>query len=212
MTQVIAITGKSGSGKDTVAAYLQKTYLNVYVEHFAAPLKRACAAAFGIDVDAFHDPEKKEVQMPPWDVSPRQIAQFVGTEMFRDHINILMPEVGSNFWAARMAYLLNGQLETENGAIYTEEDTIVIADLRFQNEYEMVLDREGIIIHLTRDGADGTVGIPGHRSEKGIQYHGSQHNYLLVNNGTMEELHEEIEVILTLAKNIDLYKSITVPR
>lgn len=203
---IIAITGKAGSGKDTIADYLHEKYHNVWVESFATPLKRVCSEAFGIPLENFNDSELKEQTDEFWKVSPRKIAQFVGTEMFRDQVKWLVPGITDNFWIARMDALINGQLDTIEGATYDQDDTIVISDLRFQNEYQYVSAKSGLIIHLTRDDAPDTVGIPGHSSESGIIF--DDIVYSVTNNGTKEELYAQVEEILT-ASGIILFQEQT---
>lgn len=206
---LIAITGKAGSGKDTIAKYLCEKYAKVYTEPFAKPLKLACAAAFGIPIEDFMDTETKELDNDAWGVSPRKIAQFVGTEMFRNTLSKLIPEIGNEFWVARMAYLLQGHILTEEGGQYDLSDTIVIPDLRFQNEYDMVCDWDGYVFHVIKEGI-GEVGIEGHVSEAGIVTN-ADNTWLINNNGTLEELYEEVERALTVF-NIPLFINTLVPR
>lgn len=206
---LIAITGKARSGKDTIAKYLCEKYAKVYTEPFAKPLKLACAAAFGIPIEDFMDTETKELDNDAWGVSPRKIAQFVGTEMFRDTLSKLIPEIGTEFWVARMAYLLQGHILTEEGGQYDLSDTIVIPDLRFQNEYDMVCDWDGYVFHVIKEGI-GEVGIEGHVSEAGIVTN-ADNTWLINNNGTLEELYEEVERALTVF-NIPLFINTLVPR
>lgn len=206
---LIAITGKAGSGKDTIAKYLCEKYAKVYTEPFAKPLKLACAAAFGIPIEDFMDTETKELDNDAWGVSPRKIAQFVGTEMFRNTLSKLIPEIGTEFWVARMAYLLQGHIFTEEGGQYDDSDTIVIPDLRFQNEYDMVCDWDGYVFHVIKEGI-GEVGIEGHVSEAGIVTN-AYNTWLINNNGTLEELYEEVERALTVF-NIPLFINTLVPR
>lgn len=208
---LIAINGLAHSGKDTIAAYLTQKYLNTYTEHFADPLKEACARAFGIPLTDFQDPAIKELPNDFWQVSPREIAQFVGTEMFRDMAWKLIPGDMANFWVKRMAGLIQGHLTPDGAGTYEDGDTIVIPDLRFQNEYDFIIANDGIVIHLTREGADGTVGIPGHASEAGISFTSPDRTYRIDNNGTMEELYAEVEKILDHS-GIDLFYNQTTPR
>lgn len=198
---IIGITGHAGCGKDTIALYLHEKYHKVWIESFAAPLKRACAAAFGIPVENFQDSELKEINSVTWmGLSPRKIAQFVGTEMFRDQIHELSPVLKDNFWVERMHRLINGEILTAEGATYDQDDTIVIPDLRFQNEYRYISDNGGLIIHVTRDGSDGKVGIPGHSSEAGIIFDDTV--YHITNNGSKEELYAQVEEVLTASKTV----------
>lgn len=198
--QLIGIHGKASAGKDSIAAYITSKYLRCYTESFASPLKRACAEAFGIPEEDFYSSIRKEMKNSMWNISPRQIAQFVGTEMFRDTLQKLMPNIGSDFWIARLGLLLDGKIPSESGGIYDDEDTVLIPDVRFQNEYEYITANKGIIIHLTRPGADGKVGIQNHISEADIDLNCPQQTYLIHNDSTMEDLYAKVENVINLSK------------
>lgn len=161
---LIGITGHAGAGKDTVAEFLLATYANHYRYAFADPLKEAAAVAFGIPLQWFNSTSLKEVPHPNWNISPRKIAQFFGTELFRERIYQLLPSIESDFWVQRMIIRLNNQYVPEDEGTLGAGDTVVIPDVRFQNEYDWIISQGGIIIHLTRPGADGNIGIPGHAS------------------------------------------------
>jgi hypothetical protein len=84
-------------------------------------------------------------------------------------------------------------------------DFVLIGDVRFQNEAEWVVDSGGIIIHLTRDGAQGKVGIPEHPSEAGIDFSVTKFNkgvnyYEVTNNSTQLELKHKLEQIIEYCK------------
>jgi hypothetical protein len=194
--KLIGIHGRARTGKDTVGKYLHDTHDNTYKLAFADPLKKAAAMMFGIPEDAFWDDDTKEQIDTFWNVSPRQIAQFFGTDMVRENVNKLIPSVGQDFWVYRMAHCLNGlgdQVE------YDADDVVVISDVRFQNEYDWITAQGGIIIHLTRQGADGMVGIPSHASEAGISFTAEHLTYTLDNNGTLEELYADVDDIIKRA-------------
>lgn len=188
--KLIGITGHARSGKDTVGQYLCGKHDNTYKLAFADPLKMAVKEMFGIFEDDLYDSVMKERPNNFWGVSPRQMAQFFGTEMVRETLPKLIPEVGENFWVHRMVQKLIG---AENQVEYNEDDVVVITDVRFQNEYDWIVSQGGIIIHLTREGADGTVGIPGHSSEAGIDFHHEHMTYTLDNNSTLEKLYEDVD-------------------
>lgn len=194
--KLIGICGHAGSGKDTIGFYLKENHDNTYKLAFADPLKEAVAAMFGIDLDVLYDSETKEALSNFWGVSPRQMAQFFGTEMVRETIPKLIPEVGNNFWVHRMVQRLIG---AEHTVPYDSDDIVVITDVRFQNEYDWIISQGGIIIHLTREGADGTVGIPGHSSEGSLNFHVPERTYYLPNNSTLEVLYEAVDKIITNA-------------
>ena len=191
--KLIGICGHAGSGKDTVTNYICTNHENTWKLAFATPLKKAAATLFGFPLDAFNDPKWKEVPEDYWGVSPRQIAQFFGTEMVRETVDKLIPGIGPDFWIHRLIMTLNGADESMD---YTEDDVAVISDVRFQNEYDWIIDQGGIIIHLTRPGADGTVGIPSHQSEAGIVNMAPLRTYELYNLGTLEELYAKVDKII----------------
>lgn len=194
--KLIGICGHARSGKDSVGAHLCKTHDNTYKLAFAGALKSAAAQMFGIPEDNFYDDVFKERADEFWGISPRQMAQFFGTEMVRETLPKLIPTIGADFWVHRMVHHLNGQGES---CLYDEDDVVVITDVRFQNEYDWIISQGGIIIHLTRAGADGTVGIQGHASEAGIQFTSPDQTYLLVNESTLEDLYAKVDGIITLA-------------
>ena len=198
--KLIGLYGKARSGKDTVASFLTDTYKNHYQIAFADPLKVAASEAFGIPLDHFHQGEIKELTNPLWEVSPRQIAQFFGTEMFRETISKLIPNIGSDFWIKRLAIRLNNEYVPEDQGEYDSNDTMVISDVRFQNEYDWIIENGGSIIHLTRDGADGNIGIPNHASEQTINLHNKERTYVCDNNGTIADLHRNVANILIATK------------
>jgi len=200
LPNLIGIYGHARSGKDTVKDFIIDNFKNHYSIAFADPLKEAASIAFGIPLDHFYQNDIKEMVNPAWDVSPRAIAQFMGTEMFRDTISKLCPVISNNFWIHRMALRLANHYVPENEGEYDPEDTVVIPDVRFQNEYDWVIQNGGIIIHLTRDGADGKVGIPGHSSEHLINLHTPERTFICENNSSISELHRKIANIIVSLK------------
>lgn len=193
---LIGITGHAGAGKDTVAEFLLATYANHYRYAFADPLKEAAAVAFGIPLQWFNSTSLKEVPHPNWNISPRKIAQFFGTELFRERIEGLIPEIGNDFWVQRMIIRLNNQYVPEDEGTLGIGDTVVIPDVRFQNEYDWIISQNGIIIHLTRPGADGNIGILGHASESSLNLHNKERTYECVNDSSIQELHRKTANII----------------
>ncbi len=193
---VIGISGSARSGKDSVCTYLYSTFTETHSEAFAGPLKEAAAFAFGIPHRDFNDPERKELINPYWGVSPRMIAQFVGTEMFRDTIDKLLPNDHNDFWVRRMFGKLSGLQRHDLDGDYIDGDTVVIPDVRFQNEVDFVTDNGGIHIHLVREGATGNVGIENHPSEALNFSLTGERTYVLSNNGTLEELYAKVHQLV----------------
>jgi hypothetical protein len=197
---LIGLSGHAGSGKDTASDFLCDTYKNYYYESFAAPLKDAASAAFGISREDFDSHELKEVSNELWNVSPRQVAQFIGTEMFRATLSKLLPYIGEDFWVKRLHLRLNNDFTPPDVGAYEFGDTVIITDVRFQNEYDFIMANGGSVIHLTRLGADGNIGIPNHASESSYNKHTPERTYLCENNGTVKELYKKLADIISAMK------------
>lgn len=193
--KLIGIHGHAGVGKDTISGYLHSNYKNVYGEAFAGPLKDGCVEVFGIDREYFDGPDLKNVVNDYWGVSPRQIAQFVGTELFRIQIGGLLT-LDKSFWIKRLAGRLTGELNEYQNP-YSPGDCVVIADVRFQNEYDWIIANEGIIIHVTRPGHAGNVGITSHASEAGIpNFHTPEAYFHVDNSSSLNDLYAKVDAIV----------------
>jgi hypothetical protein len=203
--QLIGIHGHAGVGKDTLALYFHEEYTNVYIEHFADPLKAACSKAFGIQLEQFSTPEVKEKIHPYWNVSPRQIAQFMGTEIFRDQIyRLVSAEPDKSFWIKRLEGTINGDLVLEDEGEYGEGHTVIIPDVRFQDEADWIVNNGGVIICLTRPNYNGVVGISNHESEKGNLLIPGGSSYEITNEASKAAMYTCAELALKEAFNINL--------
>lgn len=195
--RLIGVHGHAGVGKDTAVSYLNEKYEKVYGESFARPLKEAAAAAFGLPLWYFNDPDYKEKTESFWGASPRKMAQFVGTELFREHVGKLLdwPEGYDHFWIQRLEGRLTGALiPPESEGYYEPGDTIGISDVRFQDEADWILENGGWIIHIVRPTFEGAVGIPGHLSEAGITIPSTGGNYWIIHNdSTLEAFHTNLD-------------------
>lgn len=203
--KLIGIVGLAGSGKDTIASHIHTTFQNVYTHHFADAIKDACAVAFGIPLDAFYHREAKEQINLFWNLSPREIAQFVGTEMFRECLSAIYPH-SQDFWIHRLQGRLEGSLiDPEKDGLYEQSDCVIVADVRFQNEVDWIERNGGTIIKVIRYTGDEqvTVGIPNHASEQVEFLYFTSNPFLIINNSTLEELHARVNVIAT---NLGLQK------
>lgn len=164
--KIIAIHGKAGSGKDTVADYLCKTY-GYYKASLAEPLKEFCRDVFGFSEQQLYGSSSYRNTIDPrYGVSPREALQKLGTDWGRS----LYP----NIW---IDYLF-GNLEGSEG-------DYIITDCRFENEASEIRRRGGKIIHLTRGTSlEGAAGQ--HASEAGISI--APEDIVIDNRGTLEEL------------------------
>ena len=169
---LIGITGKAGSGKDTVADYICDNYGWVKYS-LASPIKRGICAIFGWDDSMFQNRELKE-SVTEHGKSPRQMAQTLGTEWGRELIN-------ERIW-----------LMLAEKFIRESRKAVVIPDVRFENEAHMIRREGGIIIHLDRD----VESVAAHSSEAGVDQ--EIEDLVIVNNGSIKKLHQDIDSLYSI--------------
>ena len=139
---IIGICGFAGSGKDTIADYLQNIH-QFRRESFAHTLKDAVAAVFGWDRDMLEGRTRESrewrEQADPWwterlgmTVTPRLVLQVWGTEVARKSYH-------DDIWIASL----------ENKLRKTHDD-VVISDCRFPNEIRAIKVAGGIVIRVVR--------------------------------------------------------------
>jgi len=140
---IIGLAGFQGSGKDTIADYLQNIY-GFKRDSFAATLKDAVAAVFGWDRELLEGRTKesrawRETVDPWWstrlnmpNLTPRLVLQKWGTEVARKSWH-------DDTWIASLENKLN-----------KAQNDIVITDVRFPNEIQAVRNAGGIVIRVVR--------------------------------------------------------------
>jgi hypothetical protein len=181
--KLVGLVGHIGSGKSTVAQRLTTTH--GYKEYsFAQPLKKACQALFSFtDDQVYGDYKIKETPDHRWfNVSPRQVLQFVGTDLLREQMDRLMPGIGKDIFIHAFINAYQGM--TTN---------VVISDVRFDNEVKAIKDLGGIIIKIERDGIQKH---SDHTSEALVDV--IEPDYVLANDGTLEELHAKIDALIEI--------------
>jgi len=174
---VIGLTGKKGCGKDTVGDYLVRKY-GFERMAFADALKQVCQTVFDLTMEQMTDTIKKEQMDERWDTTPRQLMQIVGTQLFRDKLTECFPHLKGSIWVGIVKQ-----------KILRSSKNIVLTDVRFENEAEMVRQFNGKLIQITR--------IDNNQSDKHVSENiHIQTNYMLENNQTVEELYQEIDKII----------------
>lgn len=140
---IIGICGFIGSGKDTVADYLQNFH-EFRRESFASTLKDAVAAVFGWDRIMLEGRTKEarewREQVDPWwaerldmpTLTPRWVLQYWGTEVCRKGFH-------DDIWIASLENKLRNS-----------KDSVVISDCRFPNEIQAIKNQGGKIVWVQR--------------------------------------------------------------
>ncbi len=192
LPRVIGITGKMRSGKDTTSEWLVNQYGYVHLS-FAAPLKRVCGTLFNFDHDQLYG-NKKNVKDDRWyGITPREVLQFVGTELFRNNMGRLLPEIKNNFWAECLKREVIVKLK--------EGKSVVVSDVRFPNEAEVLrqIHKSTKIYRVNREnrGVDGAVAAQLHSSE--TEMNGIVCDHEIENNGTLRELYGKVDDCLFTA-------------
>lgn len=158
---IIGISGKKGSGKNEVADMLsyilfkgetykqfretqdiRNTFLKVKdyknaeltlpnIHSFAANLKKCLAVCTGIDFHKLEDRNVKSSEISWMDISYRKLLQEFGEG--------IRQTVGKNFWVDSLL------------SQYDNSQNWIISDVRYVEEANAILDRDGILIRINRD-------------------------------------------------------------
>jgi hypothetical protein len=142
-------------------------------------------------------------------LTPRYLMQTIGTDLFRDqlhgnvHINgLLVDYVGREQTSFTSEIRIHGipteEDEVKYGIIETIYPNWLITDVRFPNEGQAIIDKDGFLIRTNRDSQmidRNNTSFIEHPSETGLDnYDGFK--YIIDNNGTIEELVENVKQIL----------------
>jgi len=201
---IITISGWIGSGKDTVAQYLQSHYDYKSIS-FAASLKDAISNIFGWDRDLL---EGRTVESRRWrecvdvwwadrlnipHLTPRWILQYWGTEVCRQGFH-------DEIWIASLENKLR-----------KHSHNVVISDARFPNELSVIKKLGGKSLRIVRGPDPDWYSLAlkansGHlesREQLQKQIHASEwswighdFDYTLDNNKSLEYLYEQIDQIV----------------
>lgn len=187
---ILGLVGYKGSGKDTVGEYLCKKYGFIRLA-FAAPVKKIVAAAFGCDIDDLNDPILKEKIDENWGYTRRELMQKIGTDLFREALPKILPNVTENIWVNRLIIQMK-KLYKQDPKKYNK---FVITDVRYPNEKEGIKPLGAKILRVNRDKDiyDGK-----HMSHSSEQYVDKMEvNFDVHNDSTKETLYEKIDEIIS---------------
>ena len=172
--QVIAFTGRKGHGKDSAAAPIleirqPKSLLKVWTQvNFGDLVKEVCMLVFDLTAEEVYDPLVKEVKLIKYPFeTPRSIMQKVGTDLFRSE----WPNVWVEAW--------------EREAV--KHSYVVVTDLRFLNEYNMIKHYWGTVVRIHRPGVDDS---DKHKSETEMDSFDADNT--IINDSSFEALERKV--------------------
>lgn len=208
MSKLIGIMGLKGSGKDTVAKMLPISWHRMA---FADTLKDITSILFGWDRGMLEGSsessrEWREKVSTYWskelgikDFTPRMALQLLGTDVFREHFH-------QDIWVKVL----------KNRIINTNSD-VVITDVRFLNEANMIKELGGNIVQVIRGELPEWWGTAKELNNQHIYgpndlekwkqlegIHPSEYSlagkiepdYVIHNDGTLDDLHEKVKEML----------------
>lgn len=187
---IIGISGKMGSGKDTLAEMLMDLMPSLEHKSFAHKLKVICAILTGCNVEDFESQEFKKSKLPKeWDDSEgidtyRDLLLVVGTDCMREmvHNNIWVNALFADYRP------VDPEKAAWNGTVVDYSDCTwpdwIITDCRFKNEAQAIREKGGILIRINRDieRANTT-----HASETDLD-DWTDWDHVIDNNGTLVDL------------------------
>jgi hypothetical protein len=202
---IIGICGFIGSGKDTVADYLQNFH-EFRRESFASTLKDAVSSVFGWDRTLLEGRTKEarewREQIDAWwaerldmpTLTPRWVLQYWGTEVCRKGFH-------DDIWIASLENKLR-----------SSKDSVVISDCRFPNEIDSIRNAGGKIVWVKRgelpDWYDTAIQANrGHnwaiQDLKMQKIHasetawvGTEFDHVIDNNGSIDQLYRQAELLV----------------
>ena len=144
MKNIIGLVGFQGSGKDTVGHIIKELYPGYTTTSFAKPIKSALSSMFGWQAKLLEGTTEesrvwRETQDSYWTeklgkpITPRLMMREFGTELIRNQFS-------QDFWTNRCELFLQDS-----------KKSVVVTDVRFVNEIEMIKRLGGKIVWVRRD-------------------------------------------------------------
>jgi len=210
---IISVTGKIGSGKDTVAQIIQECtpYHKWEVKKWAGKLKAIAELITGIPKEKFEDQDFKYTNLPEcWDrqvqsgrykttqsMTVRDLLQLLGTEAMRNglHENVWVNALMSEYLAKTVTVGIN-EFDIQ------EEDQMpnwIITDTRFPNELAAARTKNAITIKVHRPGSKSDEKQAQHASETALD-HVTDWDYVISNDGDLSSLRAKVYEILEAEK------------
>lgn len=176
---ILALSGKVGSGKDTVSDLTIKLTPNIQwrVIKFADKLKQITSLVTNTSVDDQYTQDGKNQTPAGWDVTNGEIQQLIGSKL---------REIKSDVW---INAAINDVKPNEN---------VIISDLRYRDEAIAIKERGGILIRINGDPANvrkNSTRNLNHQSEIDLDDF-ADWDFVINNNSSLTELENKVQFIL----------------
>lgn len=192
---LIGISGRIGSGKDTFAQILIDQLGEGWeIKKYAQKLKQIASILTGVPVENFEDQVFKACFMGgEWgQMTFREFLQRLGTEAVRNniHTNAWVNAFYADFKERFTGNILNErQLANEK---FWHFPKWIVTDVRFQNEADEIKKRGGIVVRISRNE---TTGENLHSSETALDDY--PFDDFIRNTGTLAELEILAKIFIT---------------
>lgn len=152
MMHIIGFSGPKYSGKSEAANIARECFSQPATYNLPDPIYAACMDIFGWTYEECTDPNLREQVDPRYGVSPRYAQVTLGTDWGRKMIN-------EHLWTIRLEETIRDLRGHSN------TDCLVVPNIRFDNEAEVIKSYAGCVFQLNRPGYDHD---PQEPSEAGI--------------------------------------------
>lgn len=179
---IIGLVAPKGSGKTVVADKLCSKY-NFVKFSVGDPLKHAIMHIFDLKQEQLWG-NQKEIIDSFWEVTPRELMQYIGTDIFRETFSKKYPNIGKNIWVLSLEKKIQDELPRNKN--------IVIDDIRFPNEMALIEKYNGHIIKIHRPSLSSN---DEHISENALN-NTTISNILINNENDFDGLYDQIDSLL----------------
>lgn len=200
MKKIIALTGYIGSGKDTAADIILKEFQNLPTITFAKNMKSILSKVFDLDPKYFVDRNLKDSNLEdPIYMSPElidSVCRLYGYELEYDQMRpfigrmIHSPREMMEFFGTTVLQSLDKQIHVKQEFRLAEKsDNYLITDVRFEHEYNYLIDNfdQVQLLFIDRAIAEAAAQIRKSIAEKYIPTLKTK-SLIVDNNGTLEAL------------------------
>jgi len=178
MHNLIGISGKKRSGKDTVSKLLIDILDDNYeIKHFASKLKRIASILTGRSYEFFLDDSNKTLYLDDWGMNVREFLQKLGTDSLRDNFV-------SDIWIKSLF------------SEYIGHKNWIISDVRFKDELDVIRNRGGIIIRVDAAYEGYEIPTDQHQSEIDLDDSYDKFDYIINNDSDMECLINKVNLMV----------------